>query len=168
MNRAPTTLHKYMHNFCIMLSGFDIEKYFEYKFYESDLHFMSCAHFLMFIRFREREMASFNVHGTVHRNSMSINVQQDAAVQFVLSVNCSTCFGWVFRPSSGAQITLSTTSGRARLKHDGTCAETRFGLSAQRTSPFKSAGGVSSVDCWQPRCAASAVVMLDTPRSEVV
>jgi len=39
----------------------------------------------------------------------------------------------------------------------------------KRTSPFKSAsGGVSSVDCWQPRCAASAVVMLDTPCSEVV
>ena len=29
-------------------------------------------------------------------------------------------------------------------------------------------GGVSSVDCWQPRCAASAVVMLHTPCSEVV
>jgi len=29
---------------------------------------------------------------------------------------------------------------RARLKRDGTCAETRFGLSAKRTSPFKSAG----------------------------
>jgi len=28
--------------------------------------------------------------------------------------------------------------------------------------------GVSSVDCWQPKCAASAVVMLDTPCSEVV
>jgi len=28
--------------------------------------------------------------------------------------------------------------------------------------------GVSSVDCWQPRCAASAVVMLDTACSEVV
>ena len=28
--------------------------------------------------------------------------------------------------------------------------------------------GVSSVDYWQPRCAASAVVMLDTPCSEVV
>ena len=27
---------------------------------------------------------------------------------------------------------------------------------------------VSSVDYWQPRCAASAVVMLDTPCSEVV
>jgi hypothetical protein len=45
-------------------------------------------------------------------------------------------------------------SGRARLKRDGTCAETRFCLSAERTSPFESAeGGVSSVDCWQPRCA---------------
>jgi len=28
--------------------------------------------------------------------------------------------------------------------------------------------GVSSVDCWQERCTASAVVMLDTPCSEVV
>ena len=43
--------------------------------------------------------------------------------------------------------------GRARLKRDGTRAETRFGLSAKRTSPFKSAEGVSSVDYWQPRCA---------------
>ena len=29
---------------------------------------------------------------------------------------------------------------RAHLKRNGTCAETRFGLSAKRTSPFKSAG----------------------------
>ena len=44
-----------------------------------------------------------------------------------------------------------------------------FVFRAKRTRPFKSAGlGVSSVDCWQPRCAASAVVMLDTPCSEVV
>ena len=31
--------------------------------------------------------------------------------------------------------------GRARLKRDGTCTETRFGLSAKRISPFKLAGG---------------------------
>ena len=31
--------------------------------------------------------------------------------------------------------------GTARLKRDGTCAETRFGLSVKRTSPFKLAGG---------------------------
>jgi hypothetical protein len=42
---------------------------------------------------------------------------------------------------------------RLRLKCDGTRAETRFRLSAKRTSPFKSAGGVSSVDYWQPSCA---------------
>jgi hypothetical protein len=39
---------------------------------------------------------------------------------------------------------------RLRLKCDGTRAETEFRLSAKRTSPFKSAGGVSSVDYWQP------------------
>ena len=43
--------------------------------------------------------------------------------------------------------------GRLRLKHDGTRAETTFRLSPKRTSPFKSAGSVSSVDCWQQRCA---------------
>jgi len=31
--------------------------------------------------------------------------------------------------------------GRARLKRDGTRAETRFSLSAKRTSPFQLAGG---------------------------
>ena len=46
-----------------------------------------------------------------------------------------------------------STARRLRLKCDGTRAETRFRLSAKRTSPFKSAGGVSSVDYWQPRCA---------------
>ena len=34
-----------------------------------------------------------------------------------------------------------TSFSRARLKRDGTRAETKFGLSAKRTSPFKLAGG---------------------------
>ena len=118
------------------------------------------------------------------------------------------------RFSPGHLVTNGRTDGRLRLKCDGTRAETRFRLSAQRTSPFKSAGrrqfnrllaaevcgisgsnagytmfrgsvkgtgyplhspvhlnrpgGVSSVDYWQPRCAPSAVVMLNTPCSEVV
>jgi len=37
-------------------------------------------------------------------------------------------------------VTLGITSCRARLKHDDTCAETRFGLLAKRTTPFKLAG----------------------------
>jgi len=43
---------------------------------------------------------------------------------------------------------------RGQLKCDGTPrAETIFRLPAERTSPFELAGGVSSVDYWQPRCA---------------
>ena len=44
------------------------------------------------------------------------------------------------------------TRDRLHLKCDGTRAETRFRLSAKSTSPFKSAGGFSSVDNWLPRC----------------
>jgi hypothetical protein len=54
---------------------------------------------------------------------------------------------------------------RLRLKCDGTRAETKFGLSAKRTSPFKLAR-VSSRLLVAEVCA-SVVVMLDTPCSEV-
>jgi hypothetical protein len=40
---------------------------------------------------------------------------------------------------------LSNTVSRGQLKCDVTRAETRFRLSAKRTSPFKSAGGGASV-----------------------
>ena len=43
-----------------------------------------------------------------------------------------------------------------------------FSLSAKRTSSFKSTGGVSSVDYCAAGVCAPAVVMPDTPRSEVV
>ena len=64
--------------------------------------------------------------------------------------------------------TDSLRISRGQLKCDSTRAETRFRLSAKRTSPFKSAGGrqfsrVLAAEVW-----ASAVVMLDTPCSEVV
>jgi len=60
--------------------------------------------------------------------------------------------------------------GRARLKRDGTRAETRFGLSAKRTSPFKLAGGQFSRLLAGEVCASVVVmvVMLDTPCSEVL
>jgi membrane associated rhomboid family serine protease len=46
-------------------------------------------------------------------NSISIYIQQDAKLHslFILSGNCSTCFGWYFHPSSGAHSTVSTASG---------------------------------------------------------
>jgi hypothetical protein len=40
----------------------------------------------------------------------------------------------------GRAFVYVTLNGGLRLKRDGICAETRFGLSAKWTSPFKSAG----------------------------
>jgi len=54
-----------------------------------------------------------------------------------------------------------TDGGRGQLKCDGTRAETRFRLSAKRTSPFKSAG--ASV-----QSTTGSRFVLDTPCSEVV
>jgi len=58
---------------------------------------------------------------------------------------------------------------RARLKRDGTRAETRFGLSVKRMSPFKLAGCQFSQLLAAEVCASTVVmvVMLDTPCSEV-
>jgi len=57
--------------------------------------------------------------------------------------------------------------GRGQLKCDDTRAETRFRLSAKRTSPFNRRGRQFSRLLAAEVCA-SAVVMLDTPCSEVV
>ena len=57
---------------------------------------------------------------------------------------------------------------RLRFKCDGTRAETRFRLSAKRTSPFKSAGGRQFSRLLAAEVCASAVAMLDTPCCEVV
>jgi len=59
-------------------------------------------------------------------------------------------------------------SGRGQLKSDGTLAETRFLLSAKRTSQFKSAGGRQFSRLLAAEVCASAVVMLDAPCSEVM
>ena len=63
-------------------------------------------------------------------------------------------------------VICSLSGGKARLKRDGTRAETRFGLSAKWTSPFKLAGSQFSRLLAAEVCA-SAVVMLDTHCSEV-
>ena len=64
--------------------------------------------------------------------------------------------------------TVVTGFLEGQLKCDGTRAETRFRLSAKRTSPFKSAGGRQFSRLLAAEVCVSAVVMLDTPCSEVV
>ena len=63
---------------------------------------------------------------------------------------------------------LRFVCGTGQFKRDGARAETRFLLSAKRTSPFKSAGGRQFSRLLAAEVCASAVVMLDTPCSEVV
>ena len=41
----------------------------------------------------------------------NIYLKRCNVTQFILSGNCSTCFGWYLHPSSGAQTTVSTASG---------------------------------------------------------
>jgi len=61
-------------------------------------------------------------HLLSHYTNMPINVQQDVNkcptrcnyAQFILSVNCSTCFEWFLHPSSGTQITVSTATGTSQ------------------------------------------------------
>jgi hypothetical protein len=53
----------------------------------------------------------FKVHDSVHRNNILIYIQKSDITQFILSGNCSTCFGRYQHPSSGAKTTISTASG---------------------------------------------------------
>jgi hypothetical protein len=55
----------------------------------------------------------FNIHGSVHRNNILLyKFLQDAHVtEFILSDNCSTCFGRYHHPSSGVQTTVTTAPG---------------------------------------------------------
>ena len=63
-------------------------------------------------------------------------------------------------------VCIRACNVRLRLKRDGTRAGTRFRLSPKWTSPFKSAGRQLSRLLAAEVCA-SALVMLDTPRSKV-
>ena len=50
----------------------------------------------------------------MHRNSVNKYPTRFNYTQFILSVNCSTCFGRFLHPSSGAQIAVSTASGTSQ------------------------------------------------------
>jgi len=64
------------------------------------LALLGAQHFLFVSRIR------VNIHESVHRNNILIQKsQQDAHVrEFILSDDCSKCFGYNYHPSSGAQI----------------------------------------------------------------
>jgi hypothetical protein len=65
---------------------------------------------------RRREKNKFNVHGSVHRNKILVyKSQQDAYVtEFILSDNCSTCFGPSLSPNFRSTKQLLTTASGNR------------------------------------------------------
>jgi hypothetical protein len=58
-------------------------------------------------------MTGPKIYGFLHRNNILLHkFQQDTHVtEFILSDNCSTCFGRYYHPPSGAQTTVTTASG---------------------------------------------------------
>jgi len=77
----------------------------------SGLTYRSALSLTLLVERTKTAINEFNVHGFLHRKNILIYIQQDATLQFILSGNCSTCFGWYHHPSSGAQTTVSTASG---------------------------------------------------------
>jgi hypothetical protein len=49
----------------------------------------------------------------MHRNNILVYKSQQYAhvIEYILSENCSICFGSYYHPSSGAQTTVTTASG---------------------------------------------------------
>ena len=114
----------------------------------------------------------------VIRNKSSISLQSNLVLHGHLPEFTLKIFLITFSTSSSVtsflimyfrDVSLGITSCRARLKRDGTRAETRFGLLAKWTSPFKLSGGQFSqllaVEVWASPVVM--VVMLDTPYSGV-
>ena len=60
-----------------------------------------------------KAVAGFNIITFFKTHVICSNIYQTRCnvTQFILSGNCSTCFGWYHHPSSGAQTTVSTASG---------------------------------------------------------
>jgi len=105
----------------------------------------------------------FNLHGSVHRNSIVIYIQQDAMLHSLfISGNCSTCFGWYPHPSSGAQTTVPTASGICHTVTAICCYCGRVGTaqhtqtsSNSSTIAADSSNGVTDTRCCRYGCLRS-------------
>ena len=55
----------------------------------------------------------FNVHGSVHRNNILVynSNKMHKSQEFILSDNCSTCFGRHYHPFQENKTTVTTASG---------------------------------------------------------
>jgi len=86
----------------------------------------------------------------VHRKYIPIYIQQDAELHSLfITGNCSTCFGWIPNPSSGAHTTESTASG--------TCQKPVL-LPAAIVEELEQNSNFSTIAVWQVPDAVDTVV----------
>ena len=91
-------------------NGNALREFLNFLFSHSVLYSVSFLTPLLFFFFDY--FSVFDVHESVHREYISIYVQQDATLPTLFIYgNCSTCFGCYFHPTSGAHTTVSTASG---------------------------------------------------------
>ena len=101
-----------------------------------------------------------------------LSTTEEDALRMICNVFwCTSCILFFVLKFAWYESITALSAGRVQLKCDGTHAQTRFRLSAKRTSPFKLAGwGGASFQSTTgtAEVCASVVVMLDAPCSEVV
>ena len=84
---------------------------FPFRFSVTSVHYRIYLHIHNhFLRNLYKQMSQINKYGILIFYS-NIYPTRRNVTQFILSGNCSTCFGWYLHPSSGAQTTVSTASG---------------------------------------------------------
>jgi len=77
--------------------------------------------------------------------------------QFILSGNCSTCFGWYLHPSSRAQTTVATAPGTCHTVTT-TCryrGRVETGLNVLWVAYASSSNGVTNTICCRYSCLRS-------------
>jgi hypothetical protein len=89
----------------------------------------------------------FNVYGSGHCKYIPIYIQQDATLHSLfISKNCSTCFGWYFRPSSGEHTTMSTASG---ICHTVTASDDGWKYHPKHVEQFPDINKLcNAASCW--------------------
>jgi hypothetical protein len=98
----------------------------------------------------------WGIEWTPNSISVYLYIQQDAILHSLfISGNCSTCFGWYFHPSPGAQTTVSTESGICHtvtgLRHP---QHTQTGSNSS-TIAADSSNGVTNTRCCRYSCMHS-------------
>ena len=121
-----------------------------YNFFSTARGLVLCLYLYLGSHFHKRKCRHSHSSQLLREASYKHISSLDLKQVYKLLVLCYFCelvfrhgqFPATLKSEAGVIPSWHTLGIRLSLKCDGTCAETRFLLSAKRTSPFKSAGGL--------------------------